>query len=154
MKPKLSEMEKFLGDSKIPIRLAFKTKSNWPLIISLWFLYRDGLIYCATQESAKIVSHLKNDPQCAFEISGDYPPYCGVRGKALARIDKSLGAEILEQLLSRYLGGFESDLAQTLLSKKESEVAIVLDPTWISTWNFSDRMKHLNFEIPDKKICP
>jgi nitroimidazol reductase NimA-like FMN-containing flavoprotein (pyridoxamine 5'-phosphate oxidase superfamily) len=152
----LGEVQKFLNANKIPVRLAFQTKSNWPIVISLWFLYQDGLLYCATQDSAKIVGHLQKDPRCAFEISGDYAPYCGVRGQARARVEKEIGAEILDKLIYRYLGGSENDLAQKLLAKRENEVAIVLEPIWIKTWDFSNRMKHIDIDIPDveNKICP
>ena len=98
MKKSLIEAEDYLDAVRIPIRIAAKTEEDWPLVMSLWFLHRDGLLYCATQKDAKIVRHIENDNRCAFEIAADEPPYCGIRGHARARIDDTLGAEILEQL--------------------------------------------------------
>jgi len=154
MKESLIEAKEYLDTIRIPIRIAIKTEDKWPWVISLWFLHRDGLLYCATQKHAKIVGHLENDNRCAFEIAADTPPYCGIRGKAIARIDEGLGAEILERLLERYLGGTDNELAQNLLAKKETEVAIVLDPLRVYTWDFRERMKDISFEQTSSKVCP
>jgi hypothetical protein len=114
----------------------------------------DGLLYCATQKSAKIVYFLQNDPLCAFEIAEDRPPYCGIRGQARARIDQTLGVEILNKLLVRYLGGTSNDLASNLLAKSKTEVAIVIEPTQIFVWDYSDRMKDIDTDYASDKICP
>lgn len=152
----LTRFENYLEAIRIPLRLACTTESGWPMAVSLWFQYRDGLLYCATQKSAKVVTYLQNDPRCAFEIAADHPPYCGVRGQAVSRIDENLGAEILEQLLSRYLGGTDNDLAQDLLAKKDHEVAIILKPVKVYEWDFSSRMQGIEFPRPDStiKVCP
>jgi len=150
----LKESREFLESVRIPIRLACKTKTEWPVLISLWYLYQDGLLYCATQRSAKIIGYLEFDERCAFEIAEDRPPYCGIRGQARARVDSSLGAEILEKLLVRYLGNTENELARKLLAKGDSEVAIVLEPTGIYTWDFSERMEDIVRDKRLEKICP
>jgi nitroimidazol reductase NimA-like FMN-containing flavoprotein (pyridoxamine 5'-phosphate oxidase superfamily) len=152
----LSEIEDFLNAVRIPVRLACKTETGWPMIVSLWFLHQDGQLYCATQKTAKVILYLTHDPRCAFEVSEDRPPYCGVRGQAMATIDDSQGQMVLERLLYRYLGGLENDLARKLLSKSEKEVAIVLEPRSVYTWDFSRRMKDV-VPPPDQsfeKICP
>lgn len=154
MKSSLIEMHEYLDAVRIPLRLACNTISDWPLVISLWFLHQDGLLYCATQRSAKIVAHLQNDSRCAFEIAADQPPYCGIRGQANARIDETLGVEILERLLIRYLGDTKNDLADNLLAKSATEVAIVLNPIRIFTWDFTDRMANIEMLHISEKICP
>jgi nitroimidazol reductase NimA-like FMN-containing flavoprotein (pyridoxamine 5'-phosphate oxidase superfamily) len=154
MNDALSDVREYLEQVRIPIRLASMTPGGWPMLISLWYLYQDGLLYCATQESARITRYIENDNRVAFEVAADDPPYCGVRGQAKARVDDQLGAEILEKLLVRYLGGTKNELAQKLLAKKDSEVAIVLDPKRIYTWDFRERMKNIGFEQPSSKVCP
>jgi hypothetical protein len=152
----LMEMKTYLESVRIPLRLACTTESGWPMAVSLWFKHQNRRLFCATQKSARVVSYLQNDSRCAFEISADLPPYCGVRGQAIASIDESLGVEILEQLLVRYLGGMDSALARNLLSKSEDEVAIILKPVKIYTWDFSSRMQDVilpNYDLTDK-VCP
>ena len=146
--------QEFLNEVRIPIRLACKTKNGWPIVVSLWFLHQDGLLYCATQKSAKIIDYLEQDDRCAFEIAEDRPPYCGIRGQARAKIDASRGVEILERLLIRYLGDADNDLAKRLLAKGHSEVAIVLKPIRVFSWDFSNRMTDIRVEYPRQKVCP
>lgn len=154
MKNSLIDMKDFLNAVRIPIRIACKTKTDWPIVISLWFLHQDGLLYCATQSSAKIVSYIQHDDRCAFEIASDQPPYCGIRGQAKGWIDEKIGVEVLEKLLLRYLRGTNNDLAKTLLANSESEVAIVLEPVRIYSWDFSDRMEAIELDFTSKKVCP
>jgi len=152
----LAELEVYLKAVRIPLRLACKTESDWPMVVSLWYLYQDNHLFCATQNSARVVSYLQFDSRCAFEISADQPPYCGVRGQAIAVIDKSLGSAVLHQLIQRYLGGTENSLAKKLLAKSQSEIAIRIKPISIFTWDFSDRMRDLGSQVKDQapKICP
>jgi nitroimidazol reductase NimA-like FMN-containing flavoprotein (pyridoxamine 5'-phosphate oxidase superfamily) len=152
----LTQMESFLDAMRIPIRLACATESGWPMAVSLWFRYQSGQLFCATQKTARVVAYLQNDARCAFEIAEDRPPYCGVRGQAIARIDEKTGAEILEKLLLRYLGNIDNTLARKLLAKRESEVAIVLKPVQVFTWDFSFRMRDVVSPMRDSavKICP
>jgi hypothetical protein len=148
------EMKEYLDAVHIPLRLACKTKTGWPMLISLWFVHKKGLLYCATQKSAKVVEYLQNDDRCAFEIAGDQPPYCGIRGQARTWLDEALGVEILEELLVRYLGSTNNDLARNLLAKSKTEIAIVLEPIRIFKWDFSNRMMDISTINQVEKICP
>ncbi len=152
----LTEMKTYLETVRIPLRFACTTESGWPMAVSLWFKHQNGRLFCATQKSARVVSYLQNDPRCAFEIAADLPPYCGVRGQAIASIDENIGVEILEQLLVRYLGGMDSALGRNLLAKSDDEVAIILKPVKIYTWDFSSRMQDVNLPKLDlaDKVCP
>ena len=75
----------------VPLRLACLTTSGWPMIVPLWFKFLNDRFYCATQENAKIISYLKKDNKCAFEISSQNPPYRGIRGQGKTIIKKELG---------------------------------------------------------------
>jgi len=119
----------------------------------MWYLYKDGKFYLATPATAKVVSYLKNNPKCAFEVASDNPPYCGIRGHAKVKIKDSIGLSILKELLKRYIGDLESPLAKKLLSRDLPEVAIELSPKSIYKWDFTDRMKD---SIKKEKVglCP
>ena len=148
-----SSLQQYLTEEKIPLRLSCVSASGWPVVLSLWYLYEDGDLLCATPQAARVVSYLKGESRCAFEVASDQPPYCGVRGRALASIQEDRGLEILERLLVRYLGGIKNKLAVQLLSRKEPEVAIRLKPISYHTWNFSNRMAS---SLTDciQKYCP
>ena len=52
----LSEIGDYLESVRIPVRLACKTKSDWPMVVSLWFLHQEDHLFCSTQRTAKVVS--------------------------------------------------------------------------------------------------
>ena len=147
------EIQAYLDQSLIPVRLGCVTKSGWPVVLSLWFLYEKDGLYCASQQASKVVSYLATEPRCAFEVASDQPPYCGIRGQALASIQPELGQEILERLLLRYLGSLDKPLARKLLSHAEAEVAIRLEPVNLFSWNFDRRMK-TSLNPTGDKPCP
>lgn len=150
----ISKFQQFFNELKIPLRLSCKTPSGWPMILSLWYLYQDGRLYLATKKTARVVEYLSHEPRCAFEIAGDIPPYCGVRGQAKASIDPEQGEEILEKLLNRYQGGTSAPLAKTLLKNSAEEVAIILEPVNLFRWDFSKRMTPVSAEQVNPGVCP
>lgn len=156
MAPSLKEFSTYLNSVQIPIRLACESESGWPVVISLWYLFENDQLLCATQKFAKVITYLKRDPRCGFEIAGDLLPYCGVRGQALATIDETRGKIVLEHLLTRYLGGHDSSLARELLAKSSNEVAIIIKPERIYSWDFRLRMQELvhSGNGQKTKICP
>ncbi len=130
-----------VDDTKIPIRIAFIKPDGSPNIISLWYEQIDGKIYCATKNSAKIVSYLENNPNCGFEIAADKPPYKGSRGNGIARIIPEDGKRILLLLMDKYLGKKTSTLSEYLKNNLKSEVAIEITPQNIFNYDYSKRMK-------------
>ncbi len=145
--------ERYLQQTAIPIRLACVTQSGWPMVLSLWYLYEDGLLKCATQSSARVVAYLRGEPRCAFEIAADLPPYCGVRGQGRAAIEAETGAAVLARLITRYVGNLDAPLARDLLRRSDGEVAIVIRPIQVFAWDFTDRMSHSFPDLPPR-LCP
>lgn len=136
----LAGVDRFLRDATIPVRVAAQMDDGFPVIVSLWFQWDGTHLWCATHESAKLLRHLRRQPRVAFEVAPDSPPYHGVRGQALAEIGESgTGNVLLEKLLTRYLGGTESELAQWLLGR-DGEVTIRLKPVRMTSWDYRGRM--------------
>ena len=135
------KFDQFLINSKIPIRIATVKSNNVPVVISLWYVWIDEKIYCATKKTAKIVSYLQGSPMCGFEIAGDNLPYKGVRGEGYTKILQDKGAEILDILINKYLGAKESTLSKILRNNSATEVAIEITPEKIFSYDYTDRMK-------------
>ena len=73
-----NDMDQYLRDIDVPIRLACLSTSNFPVVVSLWYVYDDKKLYCATQSKAKITKYLTHSQKCGFEIAGDRFPYYGI----------------------------------------------------------------------------
>jgi hypothetical protein len=134
-----SQAEAFLSSTVIPLRIASAGRTS-PLVQSLWFRYDGDAIWCCTQREAVLTRRLLADPRCGFEVSGDLPPYRGVRGTARAEVLPDRAADVLPPLIERYLGDAPSPLADWLLSRLDSEVAIRLGGLRVTTFDFTPRM--------------
>jgi hypothetical protein len=135
-----NEIERFLQQTRIPLRLACNGASGHPVIAALWFLPRDGTLWCATQRTASVVSHLRRDRRCAFEVAPETAPYRGLRGKGHAELHDERGEEILRLLIDRYLEDPTSRFARWLLSRAPQETAIAIEPLTLLSWDFRERM--------------
>ncbi|MCA9576244.1 MAG: hypothetical protein R3B40_22175 [Polyangiales bacterium] len=135
------QLAAFLDATVVPMRLAVQTSGAFPVLLSLWFAREEGQLLAAVHRDAKIVRRLQDNPRCAFEVALNTPPYRGVRGQAEVHVDPARGAEVLERLLLRYLGSTDSKLASWLLSRRHEELALVLDPVHLESWDYSARMQ-------------
>ncbi len=136
-------VERFLAESVIPARIGVLTTNGVPLVLSLWFVHRDGAIWCACNKKARVIELLARNPRCGFEIAAETPPYRGVRGQGVAQLDIPGGAGVLAELLERYRIPGHSRLATMLLEEAVNEVAIRIEPEWMTSWDFSARMSDL-----------
>ena len=130
----------YLDATVIPIRLSCVDRSGWPRVFSLWYLRRGAEICCSTQARSVIATALTTNPRCAFEVAADHPPYRGVRGRGLARVESQPPEDILRLLIQRYLGDEESSLARWLLGRRSSEVTIRIVPSHLHSWDYTNRM--------------
>jgi len=135
------QIEHFLRSERIPVRLACLTSHGGPIVCSLWYLYDDCVLWCATQKSARVVSYLTHHPVCGFEVAPEAMPYKGVRGQGKVSLSQERGLGVLQRLIDRYLGNRESEFARWLIKRGDKEVAIRIEPTWLTAWDFTPRMK-------------
>lgn len=136
----LAEIEKFLGSAVIPARISAISTSGWPVIVSLWFLYEKGDLFCATRSTSKIARLLIDQPRVAFEFSGDTPPYFGIRGQGLASVSADGNGVLLSRLVERYLGDDRPRFREWLLKGSNNEVSIRIRPMRIMSWDYRKRM--------------
>lgn len=132
------QVDEYLRATAIPLRLASVGKHV--LVQSLWFEFDGTSLWCASQSDSVLVRRLRKDDRVGFEVSADQPPYRGVRGHGRAHLDPPRAADLLPRLIERYLGSASSPLADWLLSRIDSEVAIRIDRLTVSSWDYSARM--------------
>ena len=136
-----SEIETYLQETDIPLRLACNGKEGYPVLCSMWFQLTDDSLWCASHESSRVIAALTEDPKCAFEIASNEMPYRGVRGQADVVLHREAAADVLEQLMARYLDESNESLAAWLRSRVGGEYAIELQPRWVSAWDYRHRMR-------------
>lgn len=153
-KPWPEDARRFATEVVIPLRLACVAETGWPLVLSLWYIFEEDSLWCATRQGARLVSDLRRNQRCGWEIASDSMPYCGLRGQAEAFIVTERGPEILERLLLRYLGTLEAPLAHRLRGRAEPEVAIHLQPVTLAAWNYARRMPGTSGPQTAARPCP
>lgn len=134
-----TDIAAFLASALVPLRLATVSPEGWPSVTSLWFLYRDGALWCATTADAHVARVLGENPRCGFEVAPDRPPYRGVRGQALAEVLPD-GMPLLAELLDRYGARPDHPFCRWLLGRDVEEVRLRLTPVRTSTWDYRRRM--------------
>jgi len=135
-----ADVDVFLAGTRVPLRLACNGASGHPVLASLWFLPREGRLWCATQRSARVASLLERDGRCAFEVAEEQAPYHGVRGQGVAVLHAGKGEAILRDLVDRYLDDPESRFARWLLARAADETAIAIEPRTMFSWDYRERM--------------
>jgi len=142
------ELETFLGEALVPLRLGCHHADGglWP--VSLWYRYRDGRFQCATGRGSDLVAFLRENDAVAFEVSTNTPPYMGVRGNGSVSVAPDEDKEYLRSLLARYLGGTDNDLASFLLDGDREELRLTIEPERLYTWDFTDRMRDTAADSP------
>lgn len=134
------EIDRFLADAVVPVRIACVRPDGTPWILSLWYRYEDGTLRCATSADADVVRFLRARPTVAFEVSTNESPYKGVRGAGEATVDDDAGKDLLRSLLERYRGGTDGPLAERLLRPEREEVRVEIAPERLHSWDYTERM--------------
>ena len=116
---------------------------EYPLICSVWFEYLDEKLVIVSHEDSKLAKTLLRQRKCGFEIATNDPPYKGVRGKADVVAEAEGSGDTLRRVIQRYLGGTNQKLASWLLSRVEHEVKFTLHPTWVTSWDYGERMEQI-----------
>ena len=135
-----ARIDTFLQESTFPLRLACVGDDGFPRVVSVWYGYDGQYLRCVSHRSSSLVSLLQRSNRVGFELAPNEPPYHGVRGQGIARLESDADGAVLGQMLQRYLGGKSSKLANWLLSRAEDEVLITIEPVRLFSWDYRERM--------------
>ena len=135
-----SQIDSFLQDSTFPLRLACVGDDGFPRVVSVWYGYDGHRLRCVSHRSSKLIGLLKGSDRVGFELAPNEPPYYGVRGQGIARLETDADATVLTELMQRYLGRTESKLGNWLLSRADDEILITIEATRLFSWDYRDRM--------------
>lgn len=134
------QIDSFLQHSTFPLRLACVGDDGFPRVVSVWYGYDGQQLRCVSHRSSQLVGLLEKCEKVGFELAPNEPPYHGVRGQGIARLDSDADGAVLGEMLQRYLGGTDSKLGNWLLSRAEDEVLITIEPLRLFSWDYRERM--------------
>lgn len=135
-----AQIDVFLAKTTFPLRLACVADDGFPRVVSVWYGYDGDTLHCVSHRSSQLVGLLQRCERVGFELAPNEPPYHGVRGQGIARLEADVDGEVLRRMLQRYLGGADSRLGQWLLSRVEDEVLISIEPRRWFSWDYRERM--------------
>lgn len=136
----VDQIEQFLTATVFPLRLGCVGADGYPRVVSVWFHYAMGQLFCVTHRDSHLLKLMRANNRVGFEVAPNEPPYRGVRGQGEAALTPLGDGQMLEDLLQRYLGGVESGLANWLLSRKEEEMLVTITLKRLLSWDYSQRM--------------
>jgi len=135
-----AQVHDYLTTCVFPLRLACVAGDGFPRVVSVWYHYSDGSFYCVSHRASQLIALLRESDRVGFEVAPNEPPYHGVRGQGLATLSDEGAGEALEHLLQRYLGSGNSSLGEWLLSRREEEILIRIQPQRLFSWDYRERM--------------
>jgi PPOX class probable F420-dependent enzyme len=115
---------------------------GWPHSMPMWFLVRDGEIWCWTYAKSQKVRNLERDPRATLliETGTEYTELRGIQIEAEAELirDVERVAEFGSDLAVRYTDGIEAvegDAAKALEAQAAKRVAIRFRAVRTATWD-------------------
>jgi PPOX class probable F420-dependent enzyme len=115
---------------------------GWPHSMPMWFLVRDGEIWCWTYGKSQKVRNLERDPRATLliEAGHEYTELRGIQIEAEAELvrDVERVAEFGKELAIRYTDGIDSiegDAAAALEAQAAKRVAMRFEPIRTATWD-------------------
>jgi len=136
----VERIEEFLKATVVPIRLSVIGPSSVPIVASHWFAYDEGMLHCAVRNGSFLDRCVAANAGCGFEIARDSPPYRGVRGRGIATRALDQEKSLLKLLHDRYLSADDTEFRRWLLNRDHDEIAISIEPTHWTSWDYTDRM--------------
>ena len=136
-----SEIDTFLENSKIPLRLGTVDSKGDPMIHPVWFHYSNGKLYLMSIKENRKVRNIRTKKTVYFSVDTDATPNNGVKGKGQAILITDIGKSVpvSEKIVAKYLGDLSTPMAKRMLDgvRNGSDVLIEITPLYFSTWDYS-----------------
>ena len=140
---KLTDAEQAeLLDSERVVIVTSLGPRGWPHSMPMWFLVRDGELWCWTYGKSQKVKNLERDPRATLliEAGHEYTELRGIQIEAEAELirDVERVAEFGKDLAIRYSEGIDSiegDAAAALEAQAAKRVVLRFEPIRTATWD-------------------
>ncbi len=134
------EVEDFLSQGKLILRLATVNREGDPEIQPIWYHYANGRLYLMTGPNSRKMQNISRKNRVYFSVDTEISPYKGVKGRGTARTvtDRSLAVSVAEKIGVKYLGSLENPMAKGYRESVRAgkEAVIEITPDFFSVWDY------------------
>ena len=137
------ELDQFLSNSKIILRLGTTDDKNDPIIHPVWYHYMNNKLYFMSYRNTLKVRNInrKNTVYFSFDTEATpTKPNMGVKGKGTATIveDPGRSVAITEKIVTKYLGDPNIGLGKGIVdaARKGSQILVEIRPSYFCTWDY------------------
>ncbi len=138
------EIQQFLANGKIPMRLATIGGDGSPVIYPVWYHYAKDRLYLFSRKNARKMEDIVRNNKVYFSIDTETFPNKGVKGKGTAKMisDPSEGVPVVERMLEKYLGDTKSSCPKAMIesARKGSAVVVEIRPHYYTVWDYSESL--------------
>jgi len=136
-----AELESFLANCKLPLKLGTTDRRGDPVIHPLWYHYENGKFYLITASNSRKLQNAKPGGRVYFCVDTDARPYKGAKGKGVLRFvgDQVQASKIGERILAKYTGRLDDPFAKSIMARLRNgqETILEIDPLYYSVWDDS-----------------
>ena len=138
-----AEIDDFLSNSKIPLRLGTVDPDGTPVIQPVWYYYENDKLYLMSDKGSRKLKNIDRRKGVYFSVDTEAAPYKGVKGKGTANIVKDTGKAVsmVEKIVTRYLGDSNNPMGKRLVGavRTGDEILVQITPHYYSVWDYSKR---------------
>ncbi len=131
------EIQQFLANGKIPMRLATIGGEGSTVIYPVWHHYAKDRLYMFSRKNARKIENIERNNTVYFSIDTETFPNKGVKGKGTARMisDPNEGVPWVERMLEEYLGDTKSKYPKKMIEsvRKGSSVVVEIRPHYYTS---------------------
>ncbi len=136
-----TEIDIFLTNTRIPLRLGTVDSKGDPMIHPVWFHYSNGKLYLMSDKDNRKVRNIRGKKTVYFSVDTDAEPHKGVKGKgnAVLLTDVEKSVPISEKIVAKYLGDLSTPMAKRIMDqvRRGSEALVEITPLYFSTWDYT-----------------
>ncbi len=161
---KAQELQDFLAEPGVLMRVAVVRSNGTPLVTPIWFLHEDDAIYFTPREKSEWFGCLRHDPRVALSIDEQPLPYRKVLVEGRAELLFDVGQDgqwrdLYRRIVARYVPPDAGEAyIQNTIEQPRGLYRVLLDGAEVKSWRMpvageaAEGIWHHRYYIPGTKF--